>query len=130
VLPDAVFADRANGRYDLQADSPLRKLGRQVPLELKSVYKPGRRCWEATSLGDAPDPKTAKALFEVGGKRGPAVVPASTFDVDMAGSHYRAQPEPAPLMMFDPDKMAPADPGPNRRWTETGKYPRFEGGPK
>jgi hypothetical protein len=109
VLPDAVFADRVNGKYDLPTDSPMRKLGRQVPLKLKSVYKPGRRPWETTLIEDAPDSKAAKVLFEAGGR------------------HYRAQPEPKPLMMFDPDKMSPADPGLNRCWTEANQYPSFQG---
>lgn len=109
VVGDPNFRNREGGDYRLMPDSPIRAFGRAVPPRLKSVYYVGRHPWEKTLLSDAPDPKPTTAIFEVWGQK-----------------QYRHQPEPAPLMMFDPDKQAPVAPGLVEEWSRRGNYPRFE----
>jgi parallel beta-helix repeat protein len=109
VVGDPLFRNREGGDYRLMPNSPIRAFGRAVPPRLKSVYYVGRRPWEKTLVADAPDPKPTTGIFEVWGQK-----------------HYRHQPEPAPLMMFDPDKQPPVAPGPVEEWSRLGNYPRFE----
>jgi len=109
VVGDPQFRNREGGDYRLMPNSPLRGLGRAVPPLLKSVYYPGRRPWEKTLLADAPEPKPTTDIVEVWGQK-----------------HYRHQPEPAPLRVFEPDTQPPVAPGLVEEWSRTGNYPRFE----
>jgi hypothetical protein len=109
VVGDPMFRSREGGDYRLMPESPIRGFGRAVPPLLKSVRYAGRRPWEKTLLADAPEPKPTEGVFEVWGEQ-----------------HYRHQPEPEPLMMFEPDAQPPVAPGLVEEWSRDGSYPRFE----
>ena len=109
VVGDPMFRNREGGDYRLLPGSPIAGFGRQVPMLLKSIYYPGRRPWEKTHLASAPDPKPTTGIFEVWGEK-----------------HYRHQPNPEPLKMFDPDTQPPTAPGLVEAWTRDHTYPKFQ----
>ena len=109
LVGDPRFRNREGGDYRVLPDSPIRGFGRQVPAMLKSIYYPGRRPWEKTRLASAPEPKPTTGIFEVWGEK-----------------HYPHQPEPAPLLMFDPATQPPMVPGLVDEWTRDHTYPKFQ----
>lgn len=109
LVGDPGFVDRVKGDYRLRADSPLKDRGIRIPDKLRSFYYRGIRPWAKTLIEDAPNPEAVEAAFEAWGQK-----------------HYRIQPEPAPLLMFDLKAQLPGTPGLVETWTKSGRYPSFE----
>jgi parallel beta-helix repeat protein len=113
VLGDPRLTDRENGDYTLLPDSPLRGLGAAIPEVLNSVcppipyFKAIPRPWARTFVEDAPA-AGRNAVADVWGHKS-----------------YRIQPLPRVHRLVDLDAAGPADPGLNRAWMRSGKYPRF-----
>ena len=113
VVGDPRLADRANGDYTLLPDSPLRGRGVAIPAVLDAVCPPAPyfdalpRAWARTFVEDAPD-TNRPAVADVWGRRS-----------------YRIQPLPRVQRLVDLDACGPADPGLNREWQRTGRYPQF-----
>lgn len=109
LVGSPAFVNREKADYRLKPDSPLLTRGITVPMALASVCGADGRPWELTRVADAPDPASPEVTINHAGNQ-----------------HYRIQPEPTPLRLFDLDAQPSAPPGLNGTWIETGQYPRFE----
>lgn len=108
LIDDPGFVHPKKGDYRLRDDSPLRGRGIMIPERLAAAYASGQRAWERTLIAAAPDPATATTLYTAWG-----------------GEHYREQPLPAPVMLFDPTTQSVGTPGLNEEWIRSKRYPSF-----